>query len=138
MFNNKSSLFKYNMVWAFFFSLMLLPLSLSFFIDNQSLKYVFLLINLFFMFLFFVITWQMIIIYAKTFSLINFYKNLGYKANFKKFKTSFNYIADYDTPFKIRETEDGVEKFAQWNGYNNWSIAYPDGRFIESPGFNKD
>jgi hypothetical protein len=36
------------MVWALFFSLMLLPFSLSFFIDNQSLKYVFLLINLLF------------------------------------------------------------------------------------------
>ena len=79
----------------------------------------------------------MIFIYAYTFSLINFYKNLGYKANFKKFKTSFNYIADYDTPFKIRETEDGIEKFAQWNGYNNWKIANQDGSFIITKGFTQ-
>lgn len=137
---NNTEFLKYNITWLKFIALaLIIPIFVGIFDISKLpfLSYALLLFEIFFIIMLFVISYQMISIYVLTFSYINFYKTVGYKVGINEFLKAFDYCANSSLSIKEKVIINDVEKYIEWNGYNNWKIANQDGSFIITKGFTQ-
>lgn len=137
---NNTEFLKYNITWLKFIGLaLIIPIFVAIFDISKLpfLSYALLLFEIFFIIMLFVISYQMISIYVLTFSYINFYKTVGYKVGINEFLKAFDYCANSSLSIKEKVIINDVEKYIEWNGYNNWKIANQDGSFIITKGFTQ-
>lgn len=137
---NNTEFLKYNITWLKFIALaLIIPIFVALFDISKLpfLSYALLLFEIFFIIMLFVISYQMISIYVLTFSYLNFYRTAGYKIGINEFLKAFDYCANSSLSIKEKVIINGVEKYIEWNGYNNWKIANQDGSFIITKGFTQ-